>query len=369
MDKPLVHRAWGNFAFFAYIVCVFGISLLSRSDIFSVFVGTSAIILTVLLVWLLGQNAVDAHKYRMASLVVPLFPITAFFMLWKSNVSAFVSTMDIDALIPIQIVCSYILVLLSWSFIDSPKKATATHHAHQHHTPAVQQQPSITAEQLARKYAIAAQQKELYAQQVKEELSSAQNASLPLQQELEYKEKIASLEASMQHAKDEAAHAKERNEEYQNHIHKLQDSVAKLQDKLEVSSQNFSTRLRSIEDKCKAINFVIGRVYSDKNGGNAQMREQLNINRELYNSFSQMTSDITSENAAKISAVIKKINDKLLALEQPESTYVSAKKVKRSGEDTVLEVLSKNDDDPVLDYFVEAKEICTKMLEYLGRIA
>ena len=60
---------------------------------------------------------------------------------------------------------------------------------------------------------------------------------------------------------------------------------------LPIASKPMSVTIRGIEDKCKAINFVIGRVYSAKRGGSKEIREMIGIPKELYNEFSELVQD------------------------------------------------------------------------------
>ena len=84
----------------------------------------------------------------------------------------------------------------------------------------------------------------------------------------------------------------------------MQTELAKIKSELEITKKNFKYNLRGIEDKCKAINFVIGRVYSDKKGGNKEVREQLKINRDLYNTFSEITANFSNDNVKDLIIIL-----------------------------------------------------------------
>jgi len=153
----------------------------------------------------------------------------------------------------------------------------------------------------------------------------------------------------------------------------LADAEARLYEakkELTVTKDNFNISLRSIEDKCKAINFVIGRVYSDKRGADSDTRDKLRISSELYNSFSEMTAEFKAQDAEKLHEVLSKIHQKLLQLEKKEADTIFLGKAKsslaRNDNDTILEVMKKNDKDPIADYHSEAKEICNKLMAFLS---
>lgn len=167
----------------------------------------------------------------------------------------------------------------------------------------------------------------------------------------------------------------ERSSVQSEEIENLRRQLKEFEDKLKVTKENFSFNLRSIEDKCKSINFVIGRVYSKKNGGNDSMRDVLKINSEWYNAFSEITQDFKKEDSARLYIIIDSINQKLNVLEMRENEVfdnASLSKLELSrgseGNDKVIDVLAANDKDPVYDYQQEAKEICKRIMEYLKNI-
>jgi hypothetical protein len=159
---------------------------------------------------------------------------------------------------------------------------------------------------------------------------------------------------------------------YEDKIKKLNNRIAEAELSLKVTHENFTVNLRSIEDKCKAINFVIGRVYSDKHGGNKKIRSLLNINRILYNTFSKITSDFDTSQIVHLMLVLKLLQKKLSLYHLHEKDLFQLKKnpkisLKRNtkGQDIILDVLSLNDDDPIKEYHSEASEICLNMINYL----
>ena len=158
----------------------------------------------------------------------------------------------------------------------------------------------------------------------------------------------------------------EQNQQYEQHIQALQARP-------QITQENFDVTLRGIEDKCKALNASIGRVYSDKHGGSPDMRSKLKIDRELYNAFSEIASDFNPENTAQLRSVLSQIRELLHQLTRPEKDVLhlddAVLPLEKTPSDTVLEVLAKNDKDPVQDYHTEASEVCEKVIAYLDSSA
>jgi len=153
---------------------------------------------------------------------------------------------------------------------------------------------------------------------------------------------------------------------------KWEKSVPKV-DVKDITKDNFAVSLRGIEDKCKAINFVIGRVYSNKRGGSPEIRNILNIDKELYNSFSEITHNFKEEDASKLLDLLTKIKEKLQIYELPEKDIFRLNKpeieIKRDshGNSRILDVIAENDKDPIIEYIEETKEICKRIIEYLKK--
>jgi predicted RNA-binding protein with EMAP domain len=159
---------------------------------------------------------------------------------------------------------------------------------------------------------------------------------------------------------------------YEEKIKRLNERIAEAELSLKITHENFTVNLRSIEDKCKAINFVIGRVYSDKHGGNKKTRALLNINRILYNTFSKITSDFDTSQIVHLMLVLKLLQKKLSLYHISENKLFNLRSnpkipLRRNsdGRDIILDVLSWNDDDPIKEYHAEASEICLNMINYL----
>ncbi len=130
--------------------------------------------------------------------------------------------------------------------------------------------------------------------------------------------------------------------------------------------KSIKTFVASIEDKSKALNYVIGRVYSQYHGGNKQLRELITIPSEWYNEFNETKS---KEETLKIVIRIENRLKRLLHTEQevfPEKTK-GLKNLKRNkdGSSKIINVLMDNDNDPVQDYYEGAIMFCEKVREQL----
>jgi len=152
----------------------------------------------------------------------------------------------------------------------------------------------------------------------------------------------------------------------------LNQKLKDAENALNVTKDNFTSSLRSIEDKCKAINFVIGRVYSDRKGGSPASRDILKINRILYNAFSKITSNFDVKHIKVLMQILNLLQKKLGLLLLAENKLIKIKHIPNSnikrnahGHTPVIDVLIQNDDDPVKEYYAEANEICINMIKYL----
>jgi hypothetical protein len=133
--------------------------------------------------------------------------------------------------------------------------------------------------------------------------------------------------------------------------------------------------VQSIEDKVKAINFVIGRVYRSSNGGTVKMRERLRIPSEWYNEFHLVKDEELSERLENAKVLIRKIRDRLAVYAMKESEVFSQQELsalkhlarRKDGEDPIIMVLKTNDRDPVEHYYVSAVEFCDRILEELDK--
>jgi len=160
---------------------------------------------------------------------------------------------------------------------------------------------------------------------------------------------------------------------YQEELDYLRHSLREMNEKF--TRQDFKVSLRSIEDKCKSINFSIGRVYGKKNGGNSILRESIKIPKELYNDFSELITSFKKEHAPELLKLLELIYERLINMEYPEMTVFPPGKYEdlklnrdTYGRDKIIDVLNRNDQDPVKEYHLEAKEVCIKLGNYLRQI-
>jgi len=126
--------------------------------------------------------------------------------------------------------------------------------------------------------------------------------------------------------------------------------------------------IQSIEDKCKAINFVIGRVYSKKHGGSEEIRKKISIDKKLYNAFADPQANLQEAKRA-----VHKIKHNLELLDMKERDVFGEVCFKftnitrhPTGDDTIFEVLKKNDDDPIDIYVKSAKDFCSRAMQALS---
>lgn len=294
-------------ALIIYISTILSLAYLSDTNIFIVFVGTLPTLL-----YLMTFFYVIRQDFRKSLLwILPLAYPLLFLILWYSNASNLLSAMDGQVIAVLNILISYlvnIFVLLVFSI------------------------------------------------GVKRDDSK--------KDDMRYKHQIGKIAKELDSVKSKLESTKT----------ELEDTKTQLvgaKNDLIVNKENFNITLRSIEDKCKAINFVIGRVYSDKKGANDTIREKLRIGSDLYNSFSELTTDFKSDDSSKMQEVLDKIHEKLIQLELPENKVFSLKEavlpVTRDdlGRDKILDVLKNNDKDPISDYHSEAKEVCVKLKKFL----
>ncbi|MBN2142375.1 hypothetical protein JW711_03515 [Candidatus Woesearchaeota archaeon] len=130
----------------------------------------------------------------------------------------------------------------------------------------------------------------------------------------------------------------------------------------------------SIEDKAKAINAVIGRVYSVRRGGTESMRKKIRVDAEHYNEFTELKDETPARRKAAAVRLLKKIQDTLLVSTKKESEVFDLNdltgllKLDRDpyGNDKIIDVLAKNDSDPVKNFHEGALQFCEEALSDLG---
>ncbi|RME31500.1 hypothetical protein D6789_02535 [Candidatus Woesearchaeota archaeon] len=141
------------------------------------------------------------------------------------------------------------------------------------------------------------------------------------------------------------------------------------------SPEHLDKYIHTIEDKCKAINFVIGRVYRESRGGTKALREKIKIPSEWYNEFNDITVNDLKEKKEFALLLLQKIEAQLKTLLMPEKDVFTLDEVRRldiahdaNGYDRIIDVLAVNDRDPVEDYFLGAMDFCKKVSEGLRRM-
>lgn len=165
--------------------------------------------------------------------------------------------------------------------------------------------------------------------------------------------------------------------EQQNLSHQPVHAPQPIQQTQVPQPQSIREFVASIEDKSKAINFVIGRVYNKYHGGSKELREKLSINKEWYNEFSEIIQDEGKEAVDEIKNpdklinllyVVNKIQERLeLANKSEEEVFgikhLNLKNLERhaAGNDLIIDVMKKNDKDPIDSYYKGALQFCSAL--------
>lgn len=139
------------------------------------------------------------------------------------------------------------------------------------------------------------------------------------------------------------------------------------------SDEDVKGFVSSIEDKSKAINAAIGRVYSVKHGGSESLRKKIRIDAEHYNEINELKKLPLDKRRILAIELLRKIKDKLDLLNKPENQVFDKSELQHlsnlvrdsGGNDKILEVLIKNDKDPVKQYYDGALEFCDEALDEL----
>ena len=185
---------------------------------------------------------------------------------------------------------------------------------------------------------------------------------IPKQKEKRIVRKEKNLKQEIQ---KKAEYHRKATEYHQQEKEELKKELEKYKAALEVTKQNFAVNLRSIEDKCKALNFTIGRVYSTKKGGNEKIRGKLKIDKALYNKFSEITSNFDATYARNLLELLEKLWIQFKTLEMTEKEAINKSIHAQNGEERVIDILEYKDKDPAHEYFFEAKEVCDRIMAYL----
>ncbi len=133
--------------------------------------------------------------------------------------------------------------------------------------------------------------------------------------------------------------------------------------------------IASIEDKSKALNFVIGRVYNKYHGGTKELREIISIKPDWYNEFSEAMMNEQNPDKKRLLQILNNFETRLELLEKTEREVLGEKHLQdlknlqrnKIGNDKILDVLTNNDKDPVESYHKGAKEFCEKLKQELQK--
>ena len=137
--------------------------------------------------------------------------------------------------------------------------------------------------------------------------------------------------------------------------------------------ESLKSFVSSIEDKSKALNSAIGRVYSVKHGGSEFLRKKIRIDAEHYNEINELKSQPLDKRRILAIELLRKIKDKLDLLTQPEKDVFEKGEMQHLmnierdmfGNDKIMDVLIRNDKDPVKSYYDGAVEFCDNALDEL----
>jgi hypothetical protein len=124
--------------------------------------------------------------------------------------------------------------------------------------------------------------------------------------------------------------------------------------------------VHSIEDKVKALNFVIGRVYSVYHGGSERLRNKIRVDKAWYADFNTIDAKDSERRRAQAIVLLGKIKDRLELLQKSERSVFGddVDKLKNiqhapGGSDAIIDVLVRNDKDPVRRYYDGALSFCS----------
>lgn len=139
--------------------------------------------------------------------------------------------------------------------------------------------------------------------------------------------------------------------------------------------EGLKTFVSSIEDKSKAINAAIGRVYSVRHGGTEPVRKKIKIDAAHYNEFNELKHEKPHHRKPIAIKLLRKIKERLEVFQQPEKDVFDKDDLESflkldknpDGNDKIINVLIKNDKDPIKAYYDGAINFCNDALEQLEK--
>ena len=157
-------------------------------------------------------------------------------------------------------------------------------------------------------------------------------------------------------------------------VEKKKEEKKKLVIKLD-DETGLKSFVSSIEDKAKAINAAIGRVYSVKRGGAEPLRKKIKIDAAHYNEINELKKEKPAKRREIAIKLLRKIRERLELLQKPENEVFDKDDTTNllnlnrnpNGKDKVIDVLVRNDKDPVKAYYEGALEFCNDALKELEK--
>lgn len=148
---------------------------------------------------------------------------------------------------------------------------------------------------------------------------------------------------------------------------KMDPSLKKMDEK------ELDKYIQSIEDKAKALNSVIGRVYAKRHGGTPDVRDAVKISKDWYNEFAQLENLDAATKVKKVRHLVNLVYERLMLWRHPESVifgyqhkYLKGLNRDPEGNTPIIDVLITNDRDPVEVYYRSAIDFCEKILAELS---
>ncbi len=155
-------------------------------------------------------------------------------------------------------------------------------------------------------------------------------------------------------------------------VHHVHHEAAPVQHANVQAPKEINDVIHSIEDKIKALNFVIGRVYSMYHGGSEKLRNKIRIDKRWYDEFNQIPETDLEKRRHEAIVLVQKIEARLAILQQSEREVFgeevqALKNIQHAptGEDSIISVLVRNDKDPVQQYYDGAQQFCKDALSVL----